>query len=92
MPKMKKLTQTCSCGCGYTSSVEVDEDKYNQYTSGPVFHSVQDMFPELTTDQREFFFLTRICPTCWDELMKEEDEELINEEYNEQQLRDGGIL
>ena len=82
------LNQKCSCGCGYTSSIKIEEDKYNQYINAPRFYNIQDMFPELTPGEREFFFLSHICPECWDKLMKEDDD--INEEYNEQNLRDGG--
>ena len=90
MMTIKRLTTTCSVnGCNTTLSIEIDEDKYNQYMKEPIFHNVQDMFPELTPGEREFFFLSHICPECWDKLMKEDDD--INEEYNEQNLRDGGL-
>lgn len=34
--------------------------------------SIQDEFPDLTADQREFI-LTGICSECWDQMGKEDD-------------------
>lgn len=33
---------------------------------------IQDAFPYLNADQRELL-ISRICPTCWEEMFKEEN-------------------
>ena len=58
--------------CGQQFSREFDTTKVNRVMAGEL---VQDVFPELSADDRELFFISHICGDCWDELFNEEDEE-----------------
>ena len=66
-PDKTVLTRTCPF-CGKPHSIEVDtrdlEDGMAMYDRGAM---MQDAFPNLTPDEREFF-MTGMCPKCWDEM------------------------
>ena len=73
--------------CGKKFSKEFDADKIERVKKGEL---VQYVFPELTPDDRELFFISKVCPTCWDNLFgvlepkgyeEEPSEEYIEERY-----------
>lgn len=59
-----KVTVKCP-QCGKEFSKEFDDSKLAKLKAG---ESVQDVFPELSSDERESFFLSHLCPECWDNL------------------------
>lgn len=63
--------------CGQQFSREFDTTKVNRVMTGEL---VQDVFPELSADERELYFISHICPVCWDKLFGVEptDEEIEN--------------
>lgn len=58
--------------CGKEFSKKFEDEKVFRILHGEF---VQDVFPELSADDRELFFISHICGDCWDELFNEEDEE-----------------
>jgi len=67
--------------CGQQFSREFDTTKVNRVMAGEL---VQDVFPELSADDRELFFISHICGDCWDEIFDEDIEnkiELSAEEF-----------
>ncbi len=67
--------------CGQQFSKEFDTTKVNRVMAGEL---VQDVFPELSADDRELFFISHICGDCWDEIFDEDIEnkiELSAEEF-----------
>ena len=72
-----KITVTCP-QCGQQFSKEFNTTKVNRVMTGEL---VQNVFPELTSDERELYFISHICPVCWDNLFGVEpptDEEIEN--------------
>lgn len=67
--------------CHKPHTIEVNESQYLDWMAGK---NIQIAFPDLSADQRELL-ISGICPECWDEIFKEEDEDDIQEEseYNE---------
>lgn len=55
-------------GCGTVQAVRVSVGSYISWQTGVL---IQDAMPELTDDQREFF-ITGVCPTCWDKMTEED--------------------
>lgn len=51
--------------CGQEFSREFDDSKLARLKAGEL---VQDVFTELSADERELFFITHLCPKCWDDL------------------------
>lgn len=60
----------CCPICGTMQAVRVSVGSYVSWQTGVL---IQDAMPELNADQREFF-LTGICPPCWDILFPESEE------------------
>lgn len=52
----------CCPFCKKEQRKEFPRDAYLRYEQGA---HVQDCFPDMTPDDREFL-ITGICPTCWD--------------------------
>lgn len=50
--------------CGVEQRKEFPIEGYMKYKAG---HLVQDCFPEMSADDREFL-ITGICPKCWDSM------------------------
>ena len=50
--------------CGDVKYIEVESEKLKRLDT----EKVQDVFPELSCEVREFFFVDGICPKCWDEM------------------------
>lgn len=60
-----------------TLTVEVDEVAYQRWLKGAY---IQDVFPNLSRDDRERF-ISGYCTPCWDQLFPEEDEGEVPEEF-----------
>lgn len=61
-------TLVASClNCGKSESIDVPTSSIEVWDNGRGAF-VQDAFPMLTAEQREFFFLSGLCATCWDDL------------------------
>ena len=58
--------------CGHWEWLEVDIDRYQRWHAREIL--VQDAFPHLSAPQRELI-LSGTCPTCWDGMFGNEDEE-----------------
>jgi hypothetical protein len=71
--KMKVVRQCVVCNT--ESSVEVDTKKYFMWqrarATGESGNHIQDVFPELTPDEREVL-LSGTHPECWDGMWGEE--------------------
>lgn len=71
---MLTITSVCN-GCGTSNSVDVHSDDYRNYMYNNQL--VQNVWPDLTTDQREIIIGHRqgtyYCSPCWDNLFEEED-------------------
>lgn len=59
--------------CDTSGELTVKAHDYNAYQSGVM---VQTAFPYLTPEQREFYFISRMCGECWDHLFSAWDEEV----------------
>ena len=57
--------------CGNVKSLEVESEKLKRLYN----EKVHDVFPELSPEDREFFFINGICPKCWDEMFGCDDSE-----------------
>ena len=67
-----KLTQKCVY-CGNEKSIIIPIQDYVAYLQGE--SSIQEVFPEMSPDDREFFFISGICPDCWDRMFQEPSSE-----------------
>ena len=68
MPDTITLVKNCPF-CRVVQRKEFPIEGYIKYEGG---HPVQDCFPEMSADDREFL-ITGICPKCWDSMNTEED-------------------
>lgn len=67
----KEVTIITSCPfCGHTNEVAVNEMDYLDWQDGEL---AQHAFPYLSANEREML-ISGICPTCWNEMFKEEEE------------------
>lgn len=57
---------TCP-NCERTFSASFDDERIKRFENGEL---LQEVFPELSADDRELFFLTHFCKECWDELFE----------------------
>lgn len=71
--------------CGTEFSKEFDDAKIERLKNGEL---VQDVFPELTPDERELYFITHICGNCWDEMFGVEEDEDIETDYPDNYIQD----
>lgn len=73
-----KIETTCD-ECGKTYSLDVNTNHYNDWINmleGKIERKcIQDVFPELTSAERELHFQSGICGTCWDELFSSDEED-----------------
>jgi hypothetical protein len=58
-----------SCECGKTEQFSVYMSDFKRWMTGT---SVQDAFPYMNAERREWYFLSGTCPECWDMLFGEE--------------------
>lgn len=58
--------------CGKENEITVKVSDYLDWQSGEVL--VQNAFPYLSADEREML-ISGICPTCWEEMFGEEEDE-----------------
>jgi hypothetical protein len=68
--KDTELRLTC-VECHEHTFVKVRKEQLDMFLAGA---KVQDAFPELTIDIRELF-LSGFCGTCWNDVMKDEEQE-----------------
>jgi hypothetical protein len=57
-------------GVRHSLEIPVDFDKLQAWRSGATKGHIQDVFPELNADQREFL-MTGITPEEWDQYIKD---------------------
>lgn len=57
--------------CGHTTYIQCDKDAYDRWQNGM---SIQDAMPDMTPEDREML-ISGICPSCWDDMFGEEDED-----------------
>lgn len=57
------------CGCGNLVTAQVEDSDVFKWRQGM---TVQQAFPYLTAPLREALFISGVCPSCWDELWKDE--------------------
>lgn len=70
-PEFKVAVRGTCYQCGKPQEVIVDDAALRKFRAGSF---VQDCFPTLPPEQREFL-LSGICGKCWDELFSKEDED-----------------
>ena len=76
-----KITHECVY-CKKEKSIIIPMNDYITYLRGE--ENVQDIFPEMSADDREFFFISGICPDCWGRIFAEpSSEEEINKIVDE---------
>lgn len=51
--------------CGQIHKLEVPEEAWDEYTMNLTDRNIQDIFPELSADERELI-ISGICGTCFD--------------------------
>lgn len=57
--------------CSHEHKVVMDKEKYFRWRNGEL---IQNVFPEMTSDQREIL-ISGTCPECWDKYMKDDEDE-----------------
>lgn len=67
-----KITHECVY-CKKERSIIIPMNDYITYLQGK--GNVQDIFTEMSPDDREFFFISGICPDCWDKIFVEPSSE-----------------
>ena len=67
----KEVTIECPI-CHHANEVMVNEEDYLAWAFDGEL--VQNAFPYLSADEREML-ISGICPTCWDKMFDEDDEE-----------------
>lgn len=63
------VERTCT-DCDTSKTAKVAGPQLFRYNQGAF---VQVAFPDMSAEDREFFFMSGICPKCWDEIFREED-------------------
>ena len=71
LPSMTITLNTKCRRCGKQFSITVDRKKFVNYMVSGEKELVQDVFPELTSVDRELFFISHVCGDCWDEIFGE---------------------
>lgn len=67
---MKITTRSCP-DCGGTSTLEVTPEAWHAWTDPNRTRLIQDIFPEMTIDDRERL-MSGICPDCWADITAKE--------------------
>ena len=63
------ITRVATCTiCKNKSSITVPATAFEAWATGT---AVQDAFPMITAEEREFFFISLVCSSCWDTLFQE---------------------
>lgn len=65
--------------CGEYHEVLVYEDDYAAWQNGEL---AQNAFPYLTANEREIL-ISGICPSCWDNMFSEDEDEDYEPDYDE---------
>lgn len=67
------MYKTCTC-CGNKVEINVTPEMFKRLTNHrKTGENVQDIAPSLSPALREMF-ISRICPTCWDIMIGDEEE------------------
>ena len=67
----KETTIVTRCPfCGHANFIEVNEVDYWDWQDGIL---AQVAFPYLSAEEREML-ISGVCPTCWNNILKEEEE------------------
>ena len=64
-----RATRSC-IKCEAIKSFEFDRNAVILWISGELIHRA---FPNVTANDREFYFQSGICPTCWDDIFGTEE-------------------
>lgn len=65
---MKHVVNCIICGTQHT--LNIDATKLSMYNAG--FGKIQDLFPELTANERELL-VSGICGKCYDSIMEDDE-------------------
>lgn len=71
---MTRSTVTLAAACflgGGTETLVVDREAYRQWLMREGM--VQNLFPHLSAETRDLFFITGVCGPCYDKLWEEEE-------------------
>jgi len=74
-----KITVTC-IECGKTYELFVLKDSYDEYIANTSGRTVQEIFPNISCDDRELFFISNICGTCWNDMFTDDDDDADEDE------------
>lgn len=69
---MVELTTECVC-CRAKKTYTLPAARVKAWNEGML---IQDAFPELSADDREFL-ISGVCPECWNKIFNEEDNDGI---------------
>lgn len=72
------LTIKCN-QCGKEFKKEFPDEKISRFIQGKEL--IQRIFPELSDDDRELYFITHLCPKCWDDIFGVDTPNGYQEEY-----------
>lgn len=57
--------------CGATETLVVDREAYRKWLMREDL--AQNLFPHLSAEARDLFFITGVCGPCYDEIWKDEE-------------------
>ena len=67
-----KVTASVACRlCGRVHRMVFDESRFDRVLSG---EHVQDVFPDMSPADRELFFISGTCGSCWDDIFGNREE------------------
>lgn len=81
---MIEIQEVC-IACGVKHFAAVTAEGYRRYIEGGM---VQDCFPNMSADYRELFFMSGLCPSCWDSLIPEDNYDLADFGYDDEEDED----
>lgn len=73
LPSMTVTLNTKCRRCGKQFSITVDRKKFVNYMNSGQKELIQNVFPELTSNDRELFFISHICGECWNDIFDESE-------------------
>ena len=66
---MKYIDAKCP-NCGKITRIDMTDEQYKMYVNGESY--IQNIFPNFSPAVREML-ITGICPTCWNEIFKNDE-------------------
>ena len=81
-PRIRFQPHDCVVCGKHHDSIVLDAERYYQWKAGSC---IQDVFPEMTKEQREIL-ISGTCPECWDVLFPEEDEDVELEDSDPNEI------